>query len=140
MKRWLYGGTALVPMAVPTSWRKCLSMNERLLFFRIVSSNTPIVWGLGVLGGRVLACNFMKCNTYFMSSSCGMLAVTKIVFSGRGGRDSRSCRKCLLSWMYEGSISTRGCRGVHMLILLVEVVYWACVPWEIIEEWSTCGL
>ena len=32
-KRLAYGGTALVPMAVPTSWRKCLSMNERLLFF-----------------------------------------------------------------------------------------------------------
>ena len=51
-----------------------------------------------------------------MPSSCGMFvysdvtsAVTKIAFSGRGGRDSRSYRKCLLSRMYEGSISTRGC-------------------------------
>ena len=43
----------------PTSWRKRLSMNERLLFFRMVSSNTPIVWGLGAPGGRVLACSFM---------------------------------------------------------------------------------
>ena len=31
----------------------------RLLFFRMVSSNTPIVWGLGAPGGRVLACSFM---------------------------------------------------------------------------------
>ena len=59
MKRLAYGGAALVPMAVPTSWRKCLSMNERLLFFRMVSSSIPIVWGLGPSGGRVLACNFM---------------------------------------------------------------------------------
>ena len=40
-----YGGAALVPMAVPTSWRKSLSMNERLLFFRMVSSSIPIVGG-----------------------------------------------------------------------------------------------
>ena len=59
MKRLAYGGAVLVPMAVPTSWRKCLSMNERLLFFRMVSSSIPIVWGLGPSGGRVLACNFM---------------------------------------------------------------------------------
>ena len=91
-------------------------MNERLLFFRMISSNTSIMWRLGAPGGRVLACNFMQCNTDSMSSSCGMFvysdvtsAVTKIAFSGRGGRDSRSCRKCLLSQMYEGSISTRGC-------------------------------
>ena len=51
-----------------------------------------------------------------MPLSCGMLvktdvtsAVTRIAFSGQGGRDSKSCRKCLLSWMYEGSISIRGC-------------------------------
>ena len=54
MKRLAYGGAALVPMAVPTSWRKCLSVNERLLVFRMVSSNTLIVWGLGPPGGRVL--------------------------------------------------------------------------------------
>ena len=59
MRRLANGGAALVPIAVPTSWRKCLSMNERLLFFRMVSSNTPIVWRLGVPGGRVLACKFM---------------------------------------------------------------------------------
>ena len=70
MKRMAYGGAALVPMAVPTSWRKCLSMNERLLFFRMVSSNTSIVWGLRGLGGRVLAYNFMQCNTDSMTSSC----------------------------------------------------------------------
>ena len=29
MKRLAYGGAALVPIAVPTNWRKCLSMNER---------------------------------------------------------------------------------------------------------------
>ena len=49
----------MIPMAVPTSWRKCLSINERLLFFRMVPSNTTILWGLRVPGGRVLACNFM---------------------------------------------------------------------------------
>ena len=38
-----YGGAALVPMAVPTSWRKYLSTNERLLFFMFFRSNTPIV-------------------------------------------------------------------------------------------------
>ena len=57
MKRLTYGGAALFPMAVPTSWRKCLSMNERLLFFRMVSSNAPVVWRLGAFGGRVLAYN-----------------------------------------------------------------------------------
>ena len=59
MKRLAYGGAALVPMAVSTSWRKFLSMKERLLFFRMVLSNTPIVCGLGAPGGRVLACNLM---------------------------------------------------------------------------------
>ena len=59
MKRLGYGGAALFLMAVPTSWKKCLSMNERLLFFRMVSSNTPIVWGLGEPGDRMLAFNFM---------------------------------------------------------------------------------
>ena len=59
MKRLAYGGAALVPMAVATSWRKCLSMNERLLFLRIVSIKTPIVWGLGTYGGRMSECNFM---------------------------------------------------------------------------------
>ena len=59
MKKLAYGGVPLVPVAVLASWRKRLAMNERLLFFRMVSSNTPIVWGLGTSGGRVLACNFM---------------------------------------------------------------------------------
>ena len=59
MKRLAYGGVALVTMAVPASWRKCLSIDERLLFFRMVSSNTRIVWGLRASEGRVLACNFM---------------------------------------------------------------------------------
>ena len=34
---------ALVPIAVPTIQRKCLSMNERLLFFRMVSSSSENV-------------------------------------------------------------------------------------------------
>ena len=34
-------------------------MNERFLFFWMVSVNTLIVWGLGACGGKVLACNFM---------------------------------------------------------------------------------
>ena len=55
MKRLAYGGAALIPMSMPTSCRKCLSMNERLLIFRMVSGNTPVVWGLGPAGGRVLA-------------------------------------------------------------------------------------
>ena len=59
MKRLVYGGAALIPMAVPTSSRKCLSMNERLLFLRIVSSKTPIVWGIRAPSGRTSACNFM---------------------------------------------------------------------------------
>ena len=52
MKRLAYGGAVLVPMTVPISSTKCLSMNERLLFFRMVSGNVPIVWGLGAPGGR----------------------------------------------------------------------------------------
>ena len=59
MKRLAYGRAGLVPVAVPTSWRKCLPMNERLLYFRMVSSNILIVLGLEVPGGKVLACNFM---------------------------------------------------------------------------------
>ena len=49
-----YGGAALVPMVVPMSWGKCLSMNERLFFLRMVSSSILIVWGLGATGVRVL--------------------------------------------------------------------------------------
>ena len=93
MKKLTYSGAALVPMAVPTSWRKCLSMNERFLFLRMVSSDTLIVWGLGAPWGRVLVRDFMQCNTDSMPSSCGMFvysdvtsAVTKIAFSGRVGR------------------------------------------------------
>ena len=44
-----------------------------------------------------------------MPSTCGVFlysdvtsVVTKIALSGRGGRDSRSYRKCLLSQFYEG--------------------------------------
>ena len=59
MKRLAHGGTALVPMAVPTSWTKCLSMNERLLCLRIVSSSIPIMWGLRAPGGRASACSFI---------------------------------------------------------------------------------
>ena len=40
MKRLEYGGVALVPIAVLTIRRKCLSMNEKLLFFRMVSSSS----------------------------------------------------------------------------------------------------
>ena len=61
MKRLAYSGAALVPMAVPTSWRKCLSMNERLLFFRMVSSSTPIVQGnLGVECWHVISCSVIQ--------------------------------------------------------------------------------
>ena len=49
-------GWLLVPMAVPTNWRKCLFVNERLLFSRMVSSSIPIVWRLGAPRGRVLVC------------------------------------------------------------------------------------
>ena len=101
MKRLKYGGAALVPMAVPTNWRKYLSMNERFLFFRMFSSHIPIVWGLGEPGGGLLACNFMECSTDSLPSSSVKLvksnvtsALTKMSFSGRGVRDSRSCRKC----------------------------------------------
>ena len=59
MKRLAYGRADLVPMAVPTCWRKYLSMNERLLFLRMVSSKIPIVWGLRAPGGRMSVCNFM---------------------------------------------------------------------------------
>ena len=59
MKRLAYGGAALFPMAVPISWRKCLSMNEGLLYLRIVSSSIPIVWGLRAPGGWASACNLI---------------------------------------------------------------------------------
>ena len=59
MKRLVYGGAALVPIDLSTRWRKCLPITERLFFFRMVSSNIPIVWGLRVPGSSVLACNFM---------------------------------------------------------------------------------
>ena len=39
--------------------KKILSMNKRMLFFWMVSSNTPIVQVLGVSVGWVLVCNFM---------------------------------------------------------------------------------
>ena len=42
-KRLAYGEAVLVPMAVTTSWRKCLFMNKTLLFFRMVSNNIPIL-------------------------------------------------------------------------------------------------
>ena len=43
MKRLVYGGVALVPIDVPAIRGKCLSMNERLLFFRMVSISSEIV-------------------------------------------------------------------------------------------------
>ena len=72
MKRLAYGVATVASMVVPTSWRKCLSMNKELLFFRMVSSSIPIVRGLWATGGRVLVCNFMWCSTDSMPSSCGM--------------------------------------------------------------------
>ena len=59
MKRLAYGGADLNPIGVPTFWRKHLPMNEKLLFLRMVSSNTQIVLGLQTPGGRMLACNFI---------------------------------------------------------------------------------
>ena len=55
----VYGGAALVPMAVSTSWGKCLSMNERLLCLRVVSSSIAVVWTFEEPGGRASACNFI---------------------------------------------------------------------------------
>ena len=78
MKRLAFGGVDLVPMAVPTSWSKYLSMNKRFFFFRMVSSNTPILWWLGAPGGRVLAHNFMQCDTDSTASSCGMLVYSDV--------------------------------------------------------------
>ena len=34
-------------------------LEKGLFFFRMVSSNTPFLWGLWAPGNRVLACNFM---------------------------------------------------------------------------------
>ena len=51
MKSLTYGGAALVPLAVLTRRRKCLSLNESFLFLRMVLSNISIVWGFGVPGG-----------------------------------------------------------------------------------------
>ena len=59
IKSLVYGGAALVPLAVSTRWRKCLPINERLFYFRMVSSDIPIVFGLRAPGGRVLAYNFV---------------------------------------------------------------------------------
>ena len=56
-----------------TTRRKFLSMSGRLLYFRMVSSNTSILRGLGVLWGRVLACSFIWCNTDSMPFSCVLL-------------------------------------------------------------------
>ena len=72
-----------------------------------------------------------------MSSSCDMFvysdvtsAVTRIAFSGRGGRDSRSCRKCLLCRMYEGSISggaqVEGLQYVGRLLVRDWFLIWNC--------------
>ena len=38
-----YGGAALVPITVSTSWRKCLPMNEKLLLFKMFSNNMSVV-------------------------------------------------------------------------------------------------
>ena len=59
MKGWRMVLAYGVSMAVPTSWRKYLSMNEKLLFSRMGSSSIPMLWGLWATGGRVLVCNFM---------------------------------------------------------------------------------
>lgn len=58
MKRLTYGAAALAPMAVLTSRRKCLSLNERFLFLRMVLSNVSIVWGFGVPGGQGVSMQF----------------------------------------------------------------------------------
>ena len=46
MKRLAYDVAALAPMAVPASCRKCLSMNERLLFFRMFFQVILLLCGL----------------------------------------------------------------------------------------------
>ena len=43
IKRLVYGGTILVPRAGLISWRTFLPMNEKLLFFKMISSNKVIV-------------------------------------------------------------------------------------------------
>ena len=47
MKRLAYGGMAFVPMAVLTSKTKCQSMNDRLMFIRVILNNMSILWWLG---------------------------------------------------------------------------------------------
>ena len=46
MKRLAYDVAALAPMAVPASCRECLSMNERLLFFRMFFQVILLLCGL----------------------------------------------------------------------------------------------
>ena len=75
------------------------------------------MWGLGHLGvecWHVISCSAIQaiCLRHVVCLCIVMWhqsAVTKIAFSIRGGRDSRSCRKCFLSQIYEGSISTKVC-------------------------------
>ena len=60
MKRLAYGAADLGPMAVLTSWRKCLSMNERLLCLRMVSINTQS--GMFVYSDVTLAVTKKRCQ------------------------------------------------------------------------------
>lgn len=55
MKRMAYGVAAFVPIAVLSSWRKCRYMDERLLFFRMISNSILILWVLAAPEGRALA-------------------------------------------------------------------------------------
>ena len=131
MKKLAYGGATLWTIARPTSWRKNLSINEKFLFFKMVSSNILGVWATW---SRESGCDFMLCTADSMRSSYGIFvysyvisAVTKTEFSGRGGRDSRSCKKCFMFWMYEGSVSTRNCIKWVSLEMVDEVItYWYC--------------
>ena len=112
MKRLAYGGASLVPMAVPTSWRKCLSKDCCFSgWFQVIIQLCGGLRHLGVGCWHVISCSVIQtlCLPHVVCLYSDVTAVTKIAFSGRGERDSRSCRKCLLSRMYEGRVSTRDC-------------------------------
>ena len=124
MKRMTYGVVALVPIAVLTSWRNCLSMNERLLFFRMFSSKIPIVWDLGVPStdsmpsSCVRWCNISSYQNVLLRHRCECCpGCVRGVYSQEVVWSEWHSMK-VDQWDY------------NMPILLGKVIYWAHGPWR----------
>ena len=159
MKSLTYGGAALAPMAVLTSRRKCLSLNESFLFLRMVLNNKSIVWEFVVPRGQGVSMQFHVVQDRFYALFMWYIGVKWCnISSDKGG---------ILRQGWEGfkeleqAFTVPDIRGEYFRKRLYEVgdinwkliggaitclYYW--LEWyigfmdieEAIEKWSNCGI